>query len=399
MGIRRSIRLSPTALVILILICFIGAYLVHLWITDHRAVLRALYPVEARITQFHFSCDSQAEAWMKELMGYVSQHSGGLANQIAYIDSQGELHHCENGWAGAFFRSPPVTSDTRFRYASTTKMVTAEAVLSLVRRGLLQLDVTLGQLFPELQPFKDSKLESVSVSMLLMHTAGFDRITYSDPMFTLNVRPWCPSNMQELAATKSHFEPGSKYSYSNLGYCLLGAIIERVSGQPYREYVRQQYDLERYGIRFLDGPYLKDEVRYDFRHDEFYDVDYPRFFDFYAVSSSAGLSGSASALAQLVKDLLRSPAPNLLSGSPLTGCDPSKLRKCYTHSLYIYQHSASGKKFHMQEGYFPGSSSVVIVDEKGSVLVVLSAGATPGGRKGKDRFHSQIVDYYVMAHH
>jgi D-alanyl-D-alanine carboxypeptidase len=395
METNRPIRLSPTALVIVILMFFFGTYLVHLWITDHRAVLRALYPIEARITYFRSACDPQAEEWLEDLIGYVGQYSGGLANQIAYVGPQGELHHCERGWMGAFFRSPPITSDTRFRYASTTKLVTADAVLSLVREGHLQLDNTLAQLFPELQPFADSNVSAITIRMLLMHAGGFDRTIFADPMFALNVKPWCPLNMQELSATRLHFYPGSKYSYSNLGYCILGAIIERVSGQSYREYVRQQYDLERYGIQFLDGPYLEDEVRYDFRHDEFYDVDYSRFFDFYAVSSSAGLSGSASALAQLVKDLLRNSEPNLLSGMPLTGCDPSKIRSCYTHSFYIYQHPASGKKFHMQEGYFPGSSSVVMVDEMGGVLVILSAGAIPGGEGEKEKFYNRVVDYLL----
>lgn len=398
MEMNRSINLSPIALSIAMILFLGGVFLLHLWIADRPAIFKALYPIELRIAQFESGCDPAAEAWMKDLAGYINNHAGGLANQIAYVSSQGKLQHCELGWEGTFFRSSPVLSNTRFRYASTTKLITADAVVSLVRRGLLQFDTTLGQLFPELKPFEDPGVEGITIGMLLAHTGGFDRKKFADPMFELNVRPWCPSDVHKLAATKTHFSPGSRYAYSNLGYCILGMVVERVTGQSYREYVSQQYNLEQYNILFLEGPYLDDEVRYDFRYDEFYGEDYARFFDFYAISSSAGLSGSAKSLALLIKDLLQKEEPNLLSGVPLENCNLSLIKPCYAFSFFKYQHRESGRIFYVQEGYLPGSSSLVMVDDRGGILVVLSASALPGGQNEKEHIFGEIINYLLKAY-
>lgn len=397
MEINRPISLSRTTVALLVFIFLIGSVAGHFWFTDHRSVLRAVYPLEARITGLQFECSAGHRMWMKDLGRYIGNSAGGGASQIAYIEPTGGVHHCERGWTGTIFRSDPVAPDSRFRYASTTKLLTADAVLSLARDGRFELDTSLAELFPELLPFSDPSLEGVTIRMLLMHTGGFDRRTFPDPMFALNQKPWCPQEIEKLAQIKLHVEPGKSYIYSNLGYCILGAVIERVSGQPYREFVNEKYDLPQYGIRFLDGPYLADEVSYDFRYDDFYGADYAKFFDFYSLSSSAGSSGSAKSLALLIKDLLQKEEPNLLSGVPLENCHLSLIKPCYVFSFFKYQHRKSGKIFFVQEGYLPGSSSLVMVDDRGGILVVLSASALPGGLNEKERIYNDVIAHFLRA--
>jgi D-alanyl-D-alanine carboxypeptidase len=369
----------------------------HFWISDRRGVLGFFYPVEVRVAEINNSCTEESSSFLHELLSTAMRNAGGIASQVAYLDSQRMLHHCEGGWSGPFFQSSPLNASHRFRYASTTKLITADAVLSLVRRGQIQLDSTIADVFPELAPFQDSRMQQITIEMLLQHTAGFDRESAGDPMFTLNKKPLCPYNMGALSETTLQFDPGSRYAYSNLGYCILGAVIERVTGQSYRDYVALEYHLEKYGIRFVGGPFLPDEVRYDFRFDAFYSEDYMRFFDFDAASSSAGLSGSARSLALLVRDLLDRGQPNLMSGVEMEGCDKQELRRCYVYSFYRYRHSESGKIFLVQEGYLPGSSSVVFVDEHGSILVVLGAGAVPGGLKGKKAFYDKALNILLRG--
>lgn len=397
MGFSRSAGLSLTAITVLLLSLSIGAIAAHFWISDHRAVLRAVYPLETRIMGLHTECSASGQAWMKDLIRYIGNSAGGGASQIAYIDPLGKLHHCERGWTGAIFTSAKVSPNSRFRYASTTKLITADAVLSLVRDGNVQFDTTLAQLFPDLLPFTDPRLEVVTINMLLMHMGGFDRTIFSDPMFTLGREPWCPLEMNKLAELQLHFEPGSSYAYSNLGYCILGAVVERLTGESYRDFVSKKYELPKRGIRFVDGSYLPDEVRYDFRFDAFYSDAYLGMFDFYSVSSSAGLSGSATALALLIRDLIEGGQPNLLSGVAMDGCDTQEKSKCYAYSFYRYQHPASGKTFFVQEGYFPGSSSIVFVNDQKEILVVLGAGAVPVGLRESKAFYDRAINSFLKG--
>src|SRR5690606_797999 len=151
-------------------------------------------------------------------------------------------------------------------------------------------------ILPEVLPVEDERLESVTVEQLLNHTAGFDRSNGQDPMFLLDIKPWCPGRLQKLSSSRLKFDPGSKYSYSNLGYCLVGVVVEGVSGSPYRQYMEDEYKLSALGLGFIDGPYKADEVRYDFRNSNFYGESYFNYFDFNAISASAGLSGNALSL-------------------------------------------------------------------------------------------------------
>src|SRR5690606_38280416 len=128
----------------------------------------------------------------------------------------------------------------------------------------------------------------------------FDRLRTPDPMSLHRTKPWCPYSTSRLSTLRLDFAPGERYAYSNVGYCLLGMILERVTGTPYRQWIEREYRLKQAGIRFVDTSFYADEVRYDFRNSNLYGESYSNYFDFYALSSSAGLSGSALALAENV---------------------------------------------------------------------------------------------------
>src|SRR5690606_24299187 len=121
------------------------------------------YPIEAQIARFQMTCSNNAPVWLKASLQYATRMQGSLANQVAYIDPNGMLHHCENGWVGNLFRSPALDPDARFRFASVTKLFTADAVLSLVNAGKLTLDTRLVKVLPEVLPVKDERLASVTI--------------------------------------------------------------------------------------------------------------------------------------------------------------------------------------------------------------------------------------------
>ena len=156
------------------------------------------------------------------------------------------------GWADLQALTP-VTPEARFRLASVSKPITAVAVLRLAQEGGLSLDERAFErlpLEPHLAPGArpDPRWQQITIRQLLTHTAGWDRDCSGDPMFmsvaiarALGVpAPAEPEHIiRWMAAQPLDFDPGQGYAYSNFGYCVLGRIIERVTGQPYGEYVQQ----------------------------------------------------------------------------------------------------------------------------------------------------------------
>jgi D-alanyl-D-alanine carboxypeptidase len=127
------------------------------------------------------------------------------------------------------------TLDTRFRIGSMNKMFTAVSILQLAQAGKLRLDAPLGTYLTD-YPNKDVA-SKVTIHHLLTHTGGTGDIF--GPQFQAN-RLTLRTHADYLALYGTRdlaFEPGSKWAYSNYGFVLLGAVIERVSGMSYYDYV------------------------------------------------------------------------------------------------------------------------------------------------------------------
>ncbi len=156
----------------------------------------------------------------------------------------------------------PVQPESLFRIASVSKPLTAAAVLQLVERGKLRLTDPVFDLLryePLPGPGKsiDPRLKRITLEHLLHHTGGWDRQRSFDPMFrSLTIAraldrppPAGPDDIIRYMLTqKLDFDPGTDYAYSNFGYCLLGRVIEKASGQPYERYVHKEV-LAPLGIR------------------------------------------------------------------------------------------------------------------------------------------------------
>lgn len=165
---------------------------------------------------------------------YASQVPGLqyiVTNEVCF------LFEYAGGWAD-IQNQKPMTLDTTMMGYSMTKVFTATAILQLVEQGKLELSDAMDRYLPD-TPYAG---HHITIRQLLDHTSG---IPNPIPLRWVHLVEDHESFEEESALTqvlrdnsKLAFEPGQKFAYSNIGYWLLGKIIERVTGEPYTDYVR-----------------------------------------------------------------------------------------------------------------------------------------------------------------
>jgi N-acyl-D-amino-acid deacylase len=186
------------------------------------------------------------------MIGFLQEHK--LPGAALAVAKDGRLVYSRGfGFADREAREP-VHPGSLFRIASVSKPLTAVAVLRLVEQGKLRLNDRVFEVLhleePRGRKVKfDERWKHVTILHLLHHAGGWDRDRSFDPMFVspdivaeLKVpAPARPGDIiQYMLRRPLEFDPGSKYVYSNFGYCLLGRVIEKVSGQGYEDYVRNE---------------------------------------------------------------------------------------------------------------------------------------------------------------
>jgi D-alanyl-D-alanine carboxypeptidase len=149
------------------------------------------------------------------------------------------------------------TLNTQFRIGSMNKMFTATAILQLVGEGKVELAAPVGKYLPD-YPNRDVAAK-VTIRHLLTHTGGTgDIFTPEYDKHRLEVRELA-DYIKLYGSRGLEFEPGSKWSYSNYGFILLGVVIERVSGVSYYDYVRKHI-FEPAGMHATDSLLETDSV-------------------------------------------------------------------------------------------------------------------------------------------
>lgn len=222
---------------------------------------------------------SIATAFDREMEAFMSPRQipgGALA-----VVKDGRLVYARGyGWTDRE-QKIPTKPDSLFRIASVSKPITAVAVLKLIEEGRLALDTKAFELLnmrPAVASFRDPepRLRQITIQHLLQHTAGWDRNKSFDPMFrsdqiaraTNSPPPATPENIIRYMLSRAlDFDPGARYAYSNFGYCVLGRVIQKVTGEPYENFVRERI-LAPIGITrmrigaTLDGKQAPGEARY-----------------------------------------------------------------------------------------------------------------------------------------
>lgn len=132
----------------------------------------------------------------------------------------------------------PNTASTKFRLGSITKQFTSMLIMQLVEQGKLKLD---GKITDYLLDYPKETGSKITIHHLLTHTSGIPSYTSFPKFFeTMSRDPYTPDAfVKKFSGLPLEFEPGSTFSYDNSGYFLLGVIIEKVTGKPYAQVLKE----------------------------------------------------------------------------------------------------------------------------------------------------------------
>lgn len=183
-----------------------------------------------------FTSPGQGSEWQKKLdsllSGYFVPSQPGCEVLVA---RHGKVVY-KNAFGSANVElNVPISTGMVFNLASITKQFTAVAILQLVEQRKISLYDSLQKVVPDF-PWKG---HTITIEHLLTHTSGikdYMQLDYAGQ----NMERWDCSPKQLIDSFKNYplnFSPGSRFSYSNSGYFLLGYIIEKVSGKSYQNYI------------------------------------------------------------------------------------------------------------------------------------------------------------------
>lgn len=161
----------------------------------------------------------------------------GIFSGIILVAEKGNIQfHKAYGLANRETKAPN-TINTLFDIGSMNKTFTSIVVKQLVAEGKLNLDDKLTQYIPG---FKDPNANKITINHLLNHESGFaDYHTRNYFDLPLNERK-LNAIVERAKSYDLNFEPGTEQDYSNLGYVILGAVIEKVSGKSYFDNVNER---------------------------------------------------------------------------------------------------------------------------------------------------------------
>jgi CubicO group peptidase (beta-lactamase class C family) len=170
------------------------------------------------------------EEYMKAYLNV--QHFSG----VVLVSKGGETLFAKGYGLANAEHEVPNTTRTKFRLGSITKQFTAMAILILQERGKLNVDDPVGKYIDD----APKAWEGVTIHHLLTHTSGVH--SYTDDL-VYRTKMMMPETVKSMIARfrdkPLDFRPGEKFHYSNSGYFLLGAIIEKVSGKSYEAFLKE----------------------------------------------------------------------------------------------------------------------------------------------------------------
>ena len=163
----------------------------------------------------------------------------GHAGNVVFRQAYGERKlDGEPGLDGLPAPAEPMTADTIFDLASLSKPIaTTPAVLQLYEQGKVALDEPVQSYFPEFNPANDPRRAQVTIRMLLTHTSGIGGDLSREGPWGLTAADKA-DGLRRAFAAGLEFDPGSGFHYSDTGFIILGALVEKIGGEPLDVYVQ-----------------------------------------------------------------------------------------------------------------------------------------------------------------
>ncbi|SHJ30624.1 CubicO group peptidase, beta-lactamase class C family [Hymenobacter daecheongensis DSM 21074] len=181
----------------------------------------------------------KAQSKAKQLDALASQYAqAGQLNGTVLVAEHGKVIFTKGYGLANREWSQPNAADTKFRIGSLSKQFTAMLVMQLVEKGQLKLDAPISTYLPD---YPKPSADKITLHQLLAHTAGLPNYTAQPGFQAISRQPTTPAAfVSTFAGLPLEFEPGTSYRYSNSGYFVLGAIIEKVTGKSYAQVLSEQ---------------------------------------------------------------------------------------------------------------------------------------------------------------
>jgi len=205
-------------------------------LTMTRYLATVLFAATLLITSAGFASAQDHFAKIDTLLKQYSDY--GLFQGSVLVSDHGKVYEKGFGLANKEWDIPNAP-DTKFRLGSVTKQFTATLILQLVEQGKIKLD---GKITDYLPDYRKDTGDRVTIHNLLTHTSGIPSYTSRpDFMSEISRNPYSVTDfVKKFASDGLEFEPGTKFSYDNGGYFILGAIIEKVTGKTYEQNLREK---------------------------------------------------------------------------------------------------------------------------------------------------------------
>ncbi|WP_442481893.1 exo-beta-N-acetylmuramidase NamZ domain-containing protein [Aeoliella sp. SH292] len=261
-----------------------------------------------------------AEAGMSEIAADIDQAVAEKLKQmrlpgcVVVVGREGKIVHRKAYGLRRLEPGPELmTVDTVFDMASLTKPIaTSTSIMQLVEQGKLRLDDKVSDFFPE---FAANGKSDITVEHLLLHSAGL----IPDTSISDYQEGWSPA-LAKICELKPLSAPGAEFKYSDVGFQLLGAIVEKVSGQTLDEYTREHVfgPLGMNETMFNPGEELRERAATTEKEGDDWlrgIVHDPRARKVGGIAGHAGLFSTADDLARYANALLGGGAPLMNSST------------------------------------------------------------------------------------
>jgi CubicO group peptidase (beta-lactamase class C family) len=184
----------------------------------------------------YVNCFSQTVAEKLDQYFAAAQKAGSFNGSVLIVEKGKVLLNKGYGYNDAEAKTM-ADANTIYQIGSVTKQFTSTIILKLAEQGKLKLDDKVSKYFPTLP-----NAERVAIENLLTHTSGYYNYTNNESFMENEVEKHADQKkiFSLFADSALAFEPGTKFSYSNSGYMLLGYIIEKVTGKKYEQVVRTE---------------------------------------------------------------------------------------------------------------------------------------------------------------
>lgn len=320
---------------------------------------------------------------------YLPQYFSYQQTYMPYVGAQvaiwhdGELLYNDAFGHADVSGNVPLTVDHLFRIASHSKTFTGVACLQLAEQGKLRLDDLASDHVEEL---KGHAIGEASVRDLLGHLSGMTRDGEDSTWWSLN-KPFPNEKelLDEVILNGRILAPNEHFKYSNIGYSLLGVIIERASGVPYREYVTTNI-VEKLGLE-KTGPDLDFDRLDDYAKGYSSRAHGPdrieiEHIDTFAESSATGFYSTAQELSAYFQAHLDG------DDRILTDASKRKMRQVQatvtedsSYGLGLIISKVNGRTYHGHSGGYPGhiTMSKLDLERRLSVSVLTNSNDGPAG--------------------